>query len=737
MPIIPTSAMSADDHRERQERLAARRELYTFEDRAPFFPVPLMKPLSASRKRQMEILAALMQLREGLNTATDTARAAGRSLLSAVLPESIKEPLRGLEQRVKSPRFHLGIDLIIRRLLHDLDDDPDHTNAMELVLEIILDILDSDHDSPYPYNDLLYALFDLPPRDMLDDLLWRPSFPGANPDGLYINVRNTDLMRVQLMGREMRRRIPFSDGLGRDRRFEDLQKCAAFFPEPELRCTTAIGEPRSDPRTLHTLLIDDDFEFAWQRLGGVNPVVLRRLLPEGAESRDGRPLPGRPLPGRPLPLEAWPDLEASLGDFEAVMDQVVGERVSLSRALADGRLFVADYPEILAANSGRDLSQPRIFTATIGLFYAHPEQGLLPVAIRLNSGADARVFTPLEAGSESRSWRSAKVFFQVADLVHHEMVTHLLESHFILEGIAVATRRQLDVEHPIGALLHAHLRGVVFNLMVGRRLLLAENNGMVDLLFPLEPGQWINVMRAGYRRWRAEDLDTPGTFARRGTGTDSALVDYPFRDDSLLLWEALRQYVAEYLDIFYPDDPAVAADGELAAWRAELLEVYARPVDDESSADAAARAAGFDFSTKEELTRLLTGIIFTSGPRHAAVNFAQWDYMMFVGNTPASAYTTHSEHLAPAEHILPTVDQIVNQMEVIQLLAGRQFGRLGYFPEDEFPASGQLSQRIQLVIRRFQERLVTVGAEIDARNTARPAPFPYLHPELVPNSANV
>ncbi len=76
-------------------------------------------------------------------------------------------------------------------------------------------------------------------------------------------------------------------------------------------------------------------------------------------------------------------------------------------------------------------------------------------------------------------------------------------------------------------------------------------------------------------------------------------------------------------------------------------------------------------------------------------------------------------------------------MEVIQLLSGRQFGRLGHFPDDEFPAEGLTSHRIQLVIRRLQERLRGVGEEIDARNESRTARFPYLHPDQVPNSANV
>jgi arachidonate 15-lipoxygenase len=717
LPISLPSALDPAALKARQERLKARRAIYAFEDRAPFIPIPLMKPLSVTRPRKMAVLSGAIRLRDRLNQASDLAD----RLLTAALP--------GRERRkdLRARQRKYGIGRLSKLLLQDLNPDPDHTGPIERILEEVFSLLDSADSSPYPYNDLLFAMFDLPIGDMLDDLLWTPSFPGANPSGLYFNVRNADLLDVKHMGREMRSRIDSNRDLDASGRFKDLDRCAAFFPEPRLRGTTATGEPRPAPRALTTRLLDDDVEFAWQRVGGANPVVLRRLLPRGSDADLGAP----------LPLASWPKLAASLGDFEAVMEQVVGERISLDAALSQGRLFVADYPEILAAGSGERFETPRIFTATVGLFYTHHEQGLLPVAIRLNEGEDAQVYTPLEAGQEERPWRTAKVFFQVADLIHHEMVTHLLESHFILEGIAIAARRQLDGDHPVAALLHAHLRGVVFNLMVGRRLLLAGNNGMVDLLFPMKPGQWINVLREGYRRWKAEDLSVPDTFTRRGTGPDSTLSTYPFRDDSLLVWDALHAYVTEYLHIFYADSDAVEADEELSAWRRELVEVYGRPLEGESQKHATERAAGFDFHSLADLTELLTGILFTSGPRHAAVNFAQWDYMMFVGNTPASVYAASSRNLSEAETILPTADQIVNQMEVIQLLASRQFGRLGHFPDDEFPADGQTSHRIQLVIRRLQERLHGVGARIDARNAERTVPFPYLHPDRVPNSANV
>ena len=37
--------------------------------------------------------------------------------------------------------------------------------------------------------------------------------------------------------------------------------------------------------------------------------------------------------------------------------------------------------------------------------------------------------------------------------------------------------------------------------------------------------------------------------------------DFPFRDDTLLLWNAIREYVRAYLGVYYDGDAAVLASG--------------------------------------------------------------------------------------------------------------------------------------------------------------------------------
>ena len=51
----------------------------------------------------------------------------------------------------------------------------------------------------------------------------------------------------------------------------------------------------------------------------------------------------------------------------------------------------------------------------------------------------------------------------------------------------------------------------------------------------------------------------------------SRLPDYPYRDDALLIWGAISQWVEDYVNHYYSSDAAVQGDTELQNWVAELV----------------------------------------------------------------------------------------------------------------------------------------------------------------------
>ena len=48
-------------------------------------------------------------------------------------------------------------------------------------------------------------------------------------------------------------------------------------------------------------------------------------------------------------------------------------------------------------------------------------------------------------------------------------------------------------------------------------------------------------------------------------GLKLTIEDYPFENDGLMLWDAIKQWVTDYVNYFYPDSSLVEADHELQA----------------------------------------------------------------------------------------------------------------------------------------------------------------------------
>src|SRR5262249_17510840 len=124
-----------------------------------------------------------------------------------------------------------------------------------------------------------------------------------------------------------------------------------------------------------------------------------------------------------------------------------------------------------------------------------------------------------------------------------------------------------------------------------------------------------------------KDQIPPETFRRRGVDDATALPSYAYRDDALLHWDAIREWVAAYLQCFYRSDAEVAEDLEVAGWLTEV------------SAKAGGRISGVDPTrTLAELVDVTALVIFTASAQHAAVNFPQYDIMSYAPAIPLAGY---------------------------------------------------------------------------------------------------
>jgi arachidonate 15-lipoxygenase len=215
----------------------------------------------------------------------------------------------------------------------------------------------------------------------------------------------------------------------------------------------------------------------------------------------------------------------------------------------------------------------------------------------------------------------------------------------------------------------------------------------------------------------------PDTFSARGVADPASLPVYPFRDDSLLYWNALKEWVADYVGLYYLTDQQVQLDTELTQWRREL------------SANDGGRVAGFDsLSTVGELVNTLTLILYTCSVQHAAVNFPQYDLMSYIPNMPLAAYAPPPTQKSGATledflAMLPPMDMAELQMELGYLLGTVHYTQLGQYEPFADP-------RVEQPLRKLQQRLAAIGASIQERNLSR-RPYTFLNPAGVPQSINV
>ena len=158
--------------------------------------------------------------------------------------------------------------------------------------------------------------------------------------------------------------------------------------------------------------------------------------------------------------------------------------------------------------------------------------------------------------------------FNISPLQHHQLSTHFISCHAVMEAYGVATMRNLPDAHPVYKLLRPHFRYTMAINHAARRNLI-NNGGIIDQLFSIG-GKDDSSGKAEFVRRTNAIYDVHWTNIRkdltaRGISPDDnkKLPNYFYRDDGVRLWDAIETFVASILDIFYTNDKAVEDDSEL------------------------------------------------------------------------------------------------------------------------------------------------------------------------------
>ncbi len=446
----------------------------------------------------------------------------------------------------------------------------------------------------------------------------------------------------------------------------------------------------------------NDEVFAYMRVAGYNPVMIERV--------------------------------SSLSDRFPVKDEhyqaVMGSDDSLAAAGQEGRLYLADYGILDGAINGTYPHQQKYVYAPLALF-ALPKGSdstrlLRPVAIQCGQtpGSDYPIITP---NSGKYAWLFAKTVVQIADANFHEPVTHLGRTHLFVGIFVMATHRQLPVSHPLSVLLRPHFEGTLAINDAAQQALIAPDGGVDRLLSSTIDNSRVLAVR-GLQSYGFNSAMLPKQFKQRGVDDPNLLPVYPYRDDALLVWDAIHQWVSDYLNLYYATDEDIQKDAALQAWAAEAQAYEGGRMPDFGEDGG--------IQTRDYLVDAATLIIFTASAQHAAVNFPQKDLMGYAAALPLAGYlpaSTLKGEISEQDYLnlLPPLDQAQRQFNLLSLLGSVYYNKLGEYPKEYFT-----DPQVKPLLQAFHTNLQTVEATINQRNLNRPA-YEYLLPSKIPQSINI
>ena len=251
------------------------------------------------------------------------------------------------------------------------------------------------------------------------------------------------------------------------------------------------------------------------------------------------------------------------------------------------------------------------------------------------------------------------------------------------------------------------------------------------------------MVRDARLAWRFDQNLPHRLFELRGVDA-SRLPEFPFRDDTLLLWDAIRDFVGAYLALYYATDDDVKKDTELQAWVHEITSPQAAAFQGLSGltfvdgpSGKVARIDSLDY-----LVEMVSLMVYTAGPQHANVNYAQYPMMSYLPAVSGTAYsapptaTPVADDAAEYLKVLAPLDVALYQLSFGYLLSSVQYDTFGTYSEN--PRRPYfVDEGAEKASTEFRMALNRIEAEIRKRNEKRPLPYESQLPSMIPNSISI
>jgi len=248
---------------------------------------------------------------------------------------------------------------------------------------------------------------------------------------------------------------------------------------------------------------------------------------------------------------------------------------------------------------------------------------------------------------------------------------------------------------------------------------------------------YTTLAERGYASWSEEDDNFPKAIASRGVTKETLPIDYPYRDDGRLVWDALHGFIKDMLRLHYRTDSDVASDPHLQAFVQDLMYAY-------GYADAVGMGfTGHGFSTFDGLCERLTSMLWGAGYQHSAVNYQQYQYFGYVPNMPLAMMKPVPQRGQGPKSMQDLLDYLpdgilaVNQISITYLLS--TFEEDQQFLSDVQRAYGPWfqTQEEQQVLERFECALTRIEELVNQRNHHRPVYYQAFLPSRCPISITI
>ena len=406
--------------------------------------------------------------------------------------------------------------------------------------------------------------------------------------------------------------------------------------------------------------------------------------------------------------------------------------------ISHGRIFILDLENVSSFYSTVDAEDKGKFLALgpLCVFYLadDPERrfssnvmALLPLVITLDAtDSESPVYSALD---DPWLWQLAKSYVSSADVQVHITVSLLLNSVVALEPFAISLHESLSSLHPVWKILYPFLRYKCSEGTMLRQAFFGES-GILEGLFPLGDEGCSELLKEAVVGWSLEDMGLPTALAMRGLDGTDKLPEYPYRDDGLLIWCTISDFVSSYVSCYYTDDESVQGDYEVQNFLKNSFSLYDRQDVDEDDVDA------LTINTREDLAATITTIIWLSTGYQSGLLKGLYDSMAFVPDRPVfmsqMAPYEKPETMTEEEFLdhLPSKGATVSAVAILYTLANfkESTAALSSSAQDNKVRSYVTDKEALEAVKTFESNLEKVEKIIRQRNRERDEEYPYMLP---------